>query len=115
MENIWGVIKQTILSTFFLLNLIDMLQTVSFLNMGTESNQFAVHYPYLWFPFKFAFAFGFSIGLYWLDGYLMHRENEGTHGFLKMFVGLAYLIVFFADIFFLFLVMDNASILGRLF
>jgi len=114
MEPFEKLFKTSLLSMFGLLNIIDMIQTVSFLQMGIEGNQFVVHYPYLWFPLKLSFAFGLPIGLYWLDLYLDEKEDEGIFAFLKLSVYLMYLMVLLADFFFLSLVLRNARILGRL-
>lgn len=91
-----------------------MLQTVSFLRIGIESNPLAVHYPYVWFPFKFIFTFGFPIGLYMLDCYLEKKEDEWPYDLLRSLVTLFYLVVLIADFVYFFIVLRNTSILGRL-
>jgi hypothetical protein len=83
--------------------------------MEIESNLLAVHYPYIWFPFKFIFTFGFPIGLYKLDCYLEKKENEWPFDTLRSLVGLLYLMVLTADIIYFSIVLNNMSILGRLF
>lgn len=114
METFERILKRSLLYMFCLLNAIDMAQTFSFLRLGTESNPFAVFYPYIWFPLKFLFTFGLPLGLYQLDVYLDKKEDEGSHNFLKSLVGLTYFMVLIADIFFLSVVLRNMSILGRL-
>lgn len=114
METLEGILKRNLLYIFCLLNAIDMVQTVSFLRMGIESNPYAVYYPHLWFPLKFLVTFGLPIGLYKLDVYLEEKEDEGFYDFLRTFVGLTYLIILIADVFFLYVVLRNISILGRI-
>ena len=113
METFEMFLKKGLLYVFCLLNSIDMVQTLSFLRMGIESNPYAVYYPYLWFPLKFFFTFGFPLGLYQLDVYLDEKEDEAFYDFLKTLVGLIYFMVLVADVFFLSLVLRNMSILGR--
>jgi len=110
MEYFEKLLKLGLLYAFCFLNAIDFVQTLAFLRMGIEGNLFIVYYPYLWFPLKFVLAFGFPIGLYKLDLYLKEKEDEGIISSLRSFVDIAYLIVFLADIFFLFLVLRNMSI-----
>jgi len=112
MEYYEKLLKLGILYTFCFLNAIDLVQTLSFLRMGIERNPLAVYYPYLWFPLKFVLAFGLPIGLYQLDLYLTKKENGSIISSLRPFVDLVYLVVLLADIFFLFLVLRNMSILG---
>jgi hypothetical protein len=50
MEKLQTLFKTSLLVTFSLLNVIDLVQTISFLRAGAESNSFAVNYPYLWIP-----------------------------------------------------------------
>lgn len=114
METLEGILKRNLLYIFCLLNAIDMVQTVSFLRMGIESNPYAVYYPHLWFPLKFLVTFGLPIGLYKLDVYLEEKEDEGFYDFLRTFVGLTYFIILIADVFFLYVVLRNISILGRI-
>ena len=114
METFERILKKSLLYVFCLLNAVDIAQTLSFLRLGIESNPFAVYYPYIWFPLKFLFTFGLPLGLYQLDVYLDKKEDEGFHNFLKSLVGLTYLMVLVADAFFLFVVLRNMSILGRL-
>ena len=106
------LIKLALLNAFCFLNAIDFVQTLSFLRMGVEGNLFVVYYPYLWFPLKLVLAFGFPLGLYQLDLYLTKKEDDGIISSLRSFVNLAYLTVLLADIFFLFLVLRNMSVLG---
>ena len=114
METFERILKKSLLYVFCLLNAVDIAQTLSFLRMGIESNPFAVYYPYIWFPLKFLFTFGLPLGLYQLDVYLDEKEDEGFYDLLKSLVGLTYLMVLVADAFFLFVVLRNMSILGRL-
>jgi len=106
------LLKLGLLSTFSLLNAIDLVQTLSFLKMGIEGNPFVVQYPYLWFPLKLALTFGFPIGVFQLDLYLTKKDDEGIVSRLRSLVNLVYLTVVLADVFFLFLVLRNMSILG---
>jgi len=106
------LMKLGLLYTFCFLNAIDLVQTLAFLRMGIEGNPFVVYNPYLWFPMKFALAFGLPIGLFKLDIFLEEREDEGVISSLRPFVEFVYLTVLLADIFFLFLVLRNMSILG---
>jgi len=108
------LVKTALLYAFCFLNAIDMVQTLAFLRLGIEGNLFVVYYPQLWFVLKFVFTFGLPVGLYRLDVYLEPKEDEGFFSYLKKFVAFVYLIVFFADIYYLSLVMRNISILGRL-
>lgn len=109
------VFKICLLSTFFVLNFIDMLQTIPLLGSGLESNPFAREYPYIWFPFKFIFTLGFSVGLYWLDLNLERREVGGFRDYLQPLLGLMYILIIVADFFYLLVVLRNMSVLGRLF
>ena len=103
------------LFTFSLLNAIDLVQTISFLKMGIESNLFAVYYPEIWFPLKFAFTFGLPICLLKLDNYSRKREyNSQTLNFLDLSVMVMYIIILIADLFYIQLVLRNISILGRI-
>jgi len=115
MEAFEMLLKKGLLNVFCLLNAVDMVQTLSFLRMGIESNPYVIYYPYLWFPLKFLFTFGFPIGLHQLDVYLDEKEDEGFFSFLESLVGLMYFMVLVADLFFLSVVLRNISILGRLF
>jgi len=110
-----NVLKVILLLTFLLLNIIDMVQAVSLLRLGLESNLYAVFYPHLWFPFKFILTIGFPVGLYKLDVYLGRREEGDFSRFLESVVGLMYVSFFLADIFYLFVVLRNMSTLGSLF
>jgi len=112
MEYFERLVKLGLLYAFCFLNAIDFVQTISFLRMGIEGNLFAVHYPYVWFPMKFALAFGFPLGLYQIDLYLAKKEDEGIISSLRYFIDFVYLTVLLADVFFLFLVLRNMSILG---
>jgi len=114
MDALERIIKTAVLSAFCFLNVIDMVQTLNFLRMGIEGNFFVVYYPQLWFLLKFLFTFGLPVGLYRLDSYLEAREDEGAFAFLNKFVAVVYIIVFFADIFYLSIILRNISILGRL-
>jgi len=113
MDKLEMLLKKGLLYVFSLLNAIDMSQSVSFIDLGIESNQFAVHYPYLWFPFKFVFTFGFPIGLYKLDVYLQDKEDKHSYYFLRSLVGLLYFTVLIANIYFFRIVLRNMSTLGR--
>lgn len=113
MEAFETLLKKSLLFIYCILNIVDMIQTVAFLEMGIESNFLAVHYPQLWFPFKFIFTFGFPIGLYKLDGYLEKKEDEGPYDMLRSLVGLLYLSVLVADVVYLSIVLNNMSIMGR--
>lgn len=115
MEQTVNVLKVVLLLTFWVLNIIDMVQAVSLLRLGLESNPYVVFYPYLWFPFKFIFTTGFAIGLYKLDTYSGRREDGDFSRFLESVVGLMYVALLLADIFYLFVVLRNMSTLGRLF
>jgi len=115
MGKIVNVLKVVLLLTFWLLNIIDMVQAVSLLRLGLESNPYVVFYPHLWFPFKFFFTFGFPIGLYKLDAYLDRREDGDFSRFLESVVGLLYVAFLLADMFYLFVVLRNMSTLGSLF
>jgi len=112
MEYFEKLLKLGVLYAFCFLNAIDLVQTLSFLRMGIEGNPFVVYYPYLWFPLKFVLAFGLPIGLYQLDLYLTKKENGSVICSIRPFVDLFYLTLLVADIFFLFLVLRNMSILG---
>ena len=90
-----------------------MAQTVYFVRIGIESNPLAVNYPHIWFPFKFLFSFGFPIGLYKLDSYLEKKEEEGSYEILRSLVGLLYLTVLVADIYYFFVVLRNMSVLTK--
>lgn len=114
METIGTILKKGLLFAYCFLNTIDMLQSVSFLRMGIESNPLAVHYPQIWFPFKFIFTFGFPVGLYKLDVYLEKKGDEDSYDLWRTLVGLLYLSILAADIIYFFIVLRNMSILGRL-
>jgi hypothetical protein len=114
MKTFETLLKRGLLYVFSLLNAIDMVQTMSFLKLGIESNQFAVYYPNLWFILKIVFTFGLPVGLFKLDTYLQAKKNGDTHDFLKSLVSLLYLTIIFADIYFLVIVSRNISILGRI-
>lgn len=115
MGQIVNVFKGVLLLTFGVLNIIDMVQAVSLLRLGRESNPYAVFYPHLWFPFKFILTIGFPIGLYKLDAYLDRREDGDFSRFLESVVGLMYAAFLLADVFYLFVVLRNMSTLGSLF
>lgn len=106
------LVKYALLLAFCLLNVIDMIQTTAFLNMGIEGNTFAVHHSLLWFVLKASFAFGLPLGLSLLDNYLDDKNDEGSYAFLRQVVSALYMIVFFADIFFLLQVSKNTALLG---
>jgi len=112
MDHLEKMLKLSLLWTFCLLNAIDFVQTIAFLKMGIEGNPFVVFYPYLWFPLKFALAFGFPLGLYQLDLYLAKKEDQGIISSLRSFVDFVYISILLADVFFLFLVLRNMSVLG---
>jgi len=113
MDTFEKLIKAFVLFVFSLLNAIDMVQTMDFLQMGIEGNILAVSYPQLWFALKAAFAFALPITLYYIDAYLETKEDEGLYAYLDRFVDFVYVIVFFANIYYLQLVMKNTRILGR--
>jgi len=106
------LIKIALLSAFCVLNVADMLQTLTFLKMGIEGNPLVVYHPQLWFPLKFAFAFGLPLGLYHLDVYLKSRKSEGFLSHLRWFVRLVYISIFFADILYGLLVFRNMPVLS---
>jgi len=114
MDTFEKLVKTALLYAFCFLNAIDIVQTLAFLKMGIEGNLFAVYYPQLWFLLKFAFTFGLPVVLYRLDVHLEAKEDESPFSYTRGFVAIAYLFIFFADIFYLTLVMKNISILGRL-
>jgi len=114
MEKAKKALKICLLFVFCLLNTIDVIQTISFLETGTESNRFAVNNPYVWFTLKLIFTFGFPAGLYLLDIHLENREDGDFYGFLRSIIALAYLTVLFADIFYLSIILKNMARLGRL-
>jgi len=108
-------IKTALLSAFSFLNAVDMVQTLAFLRVGIEGNPFVIYYPELWFPLKFVFTFGLPLGVYRLDNYLEAKKDEGIFPYLKGLVAFAYVSIFFADLFFLSLVLRNTTIFGGLF
>jgi len=114
MDTFEKLIKTSVLFVFCFLNAIDMVQTMAFLQMGIEGNILAVSYPQLWFALKAAFTFALPMGLYYIDAYLETKEDEGLYAYLDRFVDFVYIMVFFADIYYLQLVMRNTRILGRL-
>jgi len=63
---------------------------------------------------KAAFAFGLPLGLYRLDAYLDGKADEGLLSYLNGLVNVVYVMILFADVFFLTLVLKNSHILGRL-
>jgi len=113
MDTFEKLIKTLVLFAFSLLNAIDMVQTIAFLQMGIEGNILAVSYPQLWFALKATFAFALPIGIYYVDAYLETKEDEGWYSYLDRFVDFVYVIVFFANIYYLQLVVRNTRILGR--
>jgi len=113
MDTFEKLIKASVLFVFSLLNAIDMVQTTAFLQRGIEGNIFAVSYPQLWFALKAAFAFALPIALYYIGDYLDTKEDEGLYLYLDRFVDFVYVIVFFANIYYLQLVIRNTRILGR--
>ena len=115
MDTLEKYTKTAVLSMFCFLNVIDLVQTMSFLRMGIEGNRLAVFYPQLWFILKVSVAFGLPLGLYKLDEYLETKEDEGFVSNLRLFVGFVYLVIFFADVFYFSIVLGNMRILGRLF
>lgn len=110
-----NVLKAALFLIFCLLNFIDMVQAVPLLRLGLESNPYVVLYPHLWFPFKFTLTITFPIGLYKLDAYVNKREEGDVTKFLESVVGLLYVTVLLADVFYLFVVLRNMSALGSLF
>jgi len=117
MDILEKLIKAFVLLIFSLLNAIDMVQTTAFLKMGIEGNILAVSYPQLWFALKAAFAFALPTALYYiddyLDTYLETKKDEGLYAYLDRFVDFVYVMVFFANIYYLQLVIRNTRILGR--
>ena len=114
MDTFEKLIKTIALLVFSLLNVIDMVQTMAFLQMGIEGNILAISHPQLWFALKAAFAFALPVGLFYIDAYLETKEDEGLYAYMNRFVDSVYIIVFFANIYYLQLVMKNTRILGRL-
>ncbi len=112
MESFEKLAKSALLFAFCLLNVIDMIQTTAFLKMGIEGNMFAVHNPLLWSVLKASFAFGLPVGLSLLDNYLENKNGEGLCVLLKQAASALYIIIFLADIFFLFQVSRNTALLG---
>ena len=112
MESFEKLVKSALLFAFCLLNVIDMIQTTAFLKMGIEGNLFAVYNPLLWSILKILFAFGLPVGLSLLDNYLDNKSGEGHYMLLKKVASALYVIIFFADIFFLFQVSRNTALLG---
>jgi len=104
-----AILKVSLLSLFFMLNVVDMIQTVFLLEMRLESNPVAVYYPQFWFPFKFAFAVVFPVGIYWLGAYLEGKENRAFHPYLKPLLSVMYILIIFADVFYLSVVFRNSS------
>jgi hypothetical protein len=103
-----AILKVSFLSLFFLLNVVDMIQTIFLLEMGLESNLVAVYHPQFWFPFKLAFAIVFPIGIYWLGVYLEGKENRAFYPFLKPLMSVMYILIIFADVFYLSVVFRNS-------
>jgi len=114
MDTLEKLIKASLLFAFCLLNAIDTAQTLAFLRMGIEGNLFARNNPQLWLVLKLAFTFGLPIGVFRLDLYLESKDDEGLFSYLKGLVSIVYLVVLFADIYYLSLVLRNTAILGRL-
>jgi hypothetical protein len=108
--------KISLLSGFCLLNAIDIIQTLEFLRMGIEANLFVVYNPLQWAILKGAFTFGLPPILYLIDIYLDAKtdEEESLFWYLRKLVGVSYVVVLLADLFFLSVVLGNMSILGRL-
>lgn len=108
------IVKVGLLYAFCFLNVVDLLQTLYFIEIGIERNPFAVFYPHLWIALKIVFTFGIPVGLYLFDLFLEEKGDGGIfHTSMKSFVPLIYFIIFFADIYFLLLVLKNMRILGR--
>lgn len=104
-----AILRVSILSLFFLLNIIDMIQTVFLLEMRLESNPVAVYYPQLWFPLKLALALAFPVGTYLLGVYLEGKENRSFYPYLKPLLSLMYILIIFADLFYFSVVLRNSS------
>jgi hypothetical protein len=109
------LLKTPILVAFAFLNTIDLLQSITLLRMGIESNPFAVKMPLLWLIVKAAFSFGFPIGLFLLDIILACKEDSELVRFLRSFSTIAYIMFIMADVFYLSVVLRNTRRLGRLF
>ncbi|UCD96200.1 MAG: hypothetical protein JSV35_06825 [Candidatus Bathyarchaeota archaeon] len=109
------LLKTPVLVTFAFLNTIDLLQSITLLRIGIESNPFAVKTPFLWLMVKAAFTFGFPIGLFLLDVILARKEDSELVRFLRSFSTIGYITLIMADAFYLSVVLRNTSRLGRLF
>jgi hypothetical protein len=112
MEKLQTLFKTSLLVTFSLLNAIDLVQTISFLRAGVESNSFAVDYPYLWIPLKFVFLFGFPLALYKLDVFLRGKTDD-SRWFWRALLTVTYFAVLIADLYFLLVVIHNVSFIKR--
>ena len=112
MEKLQTIFKASLLVTFSLLNAIDLVQTISFLRTGVESNSFAVDYPYLWIPLKFVLTFAFPVALYKLDAYL-RGKNYYSRWFWRALLTVTYFAVLMADLYFLLVVIHNVSFIKR--
>ncbi len=108
-------VKMPVLVTFSLLNTIDMLQSVSLLRMGIESNPFAVRMPIFWFILKATFSYVFPVALFLFDINLASRQDTELVRFLKSVSHLIYIMIIMADVFYLSIVLQNMSRLGRLY
>jgi len=114
MDTFERVVKTNVLFFFCVLNIVDMVQTWTFLRMGIEANLVAVNHPPLWFLLKAALAFGLPLGLYQLDAYLDGKADEGLLSYVNGLVTVAYVMILFADFFFFSLVVKNSHVLGGL-
>ena len=108
MEKLETLFKASLLVTFSLLNGIDLIQTISFLRAGVESDSFAVDYPYLWILLKFVLILGFPLVLYKLDVYVRGKADD-SHWFLRAVLTVTYFAVLMADLYFLLVVIHNVS------
>jgi hypothetical protein len=112
MEKLKTLFKTSLLVTFSLLNAIDLVQTISFLRAGVESDSFAVDYPYLWIPLKFVLILGFPLVLYKLDVYLTGKTDD-SRWFLRALLTVTYFAVLMADLYFLLVIIHNVSFMRR--
>jgi hypothetical protein len=112
MEKLQTLFKTSLLVTFSLLNTIDLVQTISFLRAGVESNSFAIDYPYLWIPLKLVLAFGFPLALYKLDVYLKAKTDD-SRWFFRALLTVMYFTVLMADLYSLLVIIHNVSYMRR--
>jgi len=108
MEKLETLFKTSLLVAFSLLNTIDLVQTISFLKAGVESDLFAVEYPYLWIPLKFVLIVGFPLALYKLDVYVRGKTDD-SRWFWRALLTVTYFAVLMADLYFLLVIIHNVS------